>query len=145
VTLPVPHPGLVIRYAYLWKSEHDQGREEGSKDRPCAIVMTATDDDGEVQVLVLPITHSPPRRDTDAVEIPTVTKKRLGLDSERSWIVITEVNEFIWPGPDISPVPGGDDSSIVHGVLPPSLFDIVREQFLARLERSGAARVPRTE
>jgi hypothetical protein len=32
VSLPDPHPGLVIRYAYLWKREYDEGREEGSKD-----------------------------------------------------------------------------------------------------------------
>jgi hypothetical protein len=57
VTLPAPHPGLVIRYAYLWKSEHDQGREEGGKDRPCAIVMTVTDEEGALQVLVLPISQ----------------------------------------------------------------------------------------
>lgn len=40
MSLPRPQPGLVIRYAYLWKREYDQGRDEGSKDRPCAIVMT---------------------------------------------------------------------------------------------------------
>jgi hypothetical protein len=40
VSLPEPHPGLVIRYAYPWKREFDEGHEEGSKDRPCAIVVT---------------------------------------------------------------------------------------------------------
>jgi hypothetical protein len=39
VTWPVPRPGLVIRYSYLWESEVRQGREEGTKDRPCAIVL----------------------------------------------------------------------------------------------------------
>ena len=28
MSFPDPHPGLVIRYAYLWKREHDEGREE---------------------------------------------------------------------------------------------------------------------
>ncbi len=95
-------------------------------------------------MLVLPITHALPRDAADAMEIPRVTKQRLGLDGERSWIVITEVNEFIWPGPDLRPVPGGD-GSIVYGVLPPRLFDVVRDRFLARAERSEAARVPRSE
>lgn len=144
MSLPAPHPGLVIRYAYLWKREHDAGREEGSKDRPCAIIMAVTDDEGESQVLVLPITHTLPYDEADAVEIPLVTKQRLGLDGERSWIVITEVNEFVWPGPDLRPVPGGD-GSIAYGVLPPRLFDAVRERFLDRCGRNKAARVPRTE
>lgn len=144
VSLPTPHPGLVIRYAYLWKREYEAGRDEGSKDRPCAIVMAVIDDEGESQVLVLPITHTPPYDDADAVEIPRVTKQRLGLDGERSWVVITEVNEFIWPGPDLRPVPGGD-GSIAYGVLPPRLFEAVRDRFLARCEQSSAARVPRTE
>ena len=43
-------------------------------------------------------THSAPRRVDDAIEIPPATQQRLGLDSERSWIVITEANEFVWPG-----------------------------------------------
>lgn len=144
MSLPAPHPGLVIRYAYLWKREYEAGREEGRKDRPCAIVMAVTDDEGESTVLVLPITHAPPHEAADAVEIPRVTKQRLGLDGERSWIVVTEVNEFIWPGPDLRPVPGGD-GSIAYGTLPPRLFDAVRDRFLARAERDGAVRVPRTE
>jgi hypothetical protein len=144
VSLPAPHPGLVIRYAYLWKREYEAGREEGSKDRPCAIIMAVTDDEGESQVLVLPITHTPPYDAADAVEIPLVTKQRLGLDGERSWIVITEVNEFVWPGPDLRPVPGGD-GSVAYGVLPPRLFEVVRDRFLDRSGRSKAVRVPRTE
>lgn len=40
VSFPDPHPGLVIRYAYLWKREYDEGREDGSKDRPCSIVLS---------------------------------------------------------------------------------------------------------
>lgn len=144
MSLPAPHAGLVIRYSYLWKREFEAGREEGSKDRPCAIVMAVTDDEGEAQVLVLPVTHTPPYNAAEAVEIPRATKQRLGLDGERSWIMITEVNEFIWPGPDLRPVPGGD-GSIVYGVLPPGLFDKVRKQFLARSARGGAVHVPRTE
>jgi len=38
VPLPAPELGLVISYAYLWSSEADAGREEGGKDRPCAVV-----------------------------------------------------------------------------------------------------------
>jgi len=38
---PSPHPGLVLHDAYLWHAEHKQGQEEGIKDRPCVIVLTA--------------------------------------------------------------------------------------------------------
>jgi hypothetical protein len=145
VSFPTPHAGLVIRYAYLWKREYEQGREEASKDRPCAIVMAVADEGGGQQVLVLPITHSPPSEPTDAIEIPLATKNRLSLDSERSWIVISEANEFAWPGPDLRPIAGGDTSTIAYGVLPPRFFAFVRDQFLQRSQPEPSTRVPRTE
>jgi hypothetical protein len=39
VPLPRPEPGLVLSYSYLWHTEHEEGREEGVKDRPCVIVV----------------------------------------------------------------------------------------------------------
>jgi hypothetical protein len=145
VSFPDPHAGQVIRYAYLWKREFDAGRDEGSKDRPCAIVMAVVDADGEKEVLVLPITHSPPVDPTQGIEIPTATKNRLGLDCERSWIVITEANEFTWPGPDLRAVPGRDVSTITYGTLPPRFFAHVRDKFLELDQRQKSARVKRTE
>jgi hypothetical protein len=145
VSFAEPYAGLVIRYSYLWKREFDAGREEGTKDRPCAIVMTVVDEDGDKDVLVLPITHSSPADPADAVEIPAATKSRLGLDGERSWIVITEANEFVWPGPDLRTVPGRDDSTIAYGPLPPRFFAYVRDKFLERDRSEKSGRVKRTE
>ncbi len=145
MSFPDPYPGLVIRYAYLWKREFDAGRDEGTKDRPCAIVVTVVDDEGDKEVWVLPISHSPPIDPADAVEIPTVTKNRLGLDSERSWIGLTEANVFLWPGPDLRAVPGRDASSISYGTLPPRFFAHVRDKFLERDKREKAPRVRRSE
>lgn len=142
---PTPHPGLVIRYSYLWSREADLGREEGSKDRPCALVMAITGEAAEQRVIVLPITHSPPTSSGDAIEIPTETKARLRLDSERSWVVIGEANEFVWPGPDLRPIPGRDPSAIAYGVLPPRFFAEIRDKFLERDRRERASRVKRTE
>jgi hypothetical protein len=48
--------------------------------------------------LVCPVTHSPPSDPGDAIEIPPATKRRLGLDDERSWIVLTESNRFVCQG-----------------------------------------------
>ncbi len=145
MSFPEPYAGLVIRYSYLWKREFDSGREEGTKDRPCAIVLAFVDEDGDKEVLVLPITHSPPANPADAIEIPTVTKSRLGLDGERSWIAITEANEFVWPGPDLRPVPGRDASTIAYGPLPPRFFAYVRDTFLERDLHEKSRRVRRTE
>ena len=144
--LPAPVPGLVIRYGYLWDSEYQAGREEG-KDRPCAIVaaLRPADDPGEIRVLVLPITHSPPAQADIAVEIPPRVKERLRLDAERSWVVLSEWNEFTWPGPDVRRAPGGDESSVAYGMLPPGLFAIIRDRFLALMTARRARRVPRTE
>ena len=59
--LPQPVAGLIIRYSYLWYREHLEGRDEGQKDRPCAIVAAVrVDENGDTRALVLPITHSPP-------------------------------------------------------------------------------------
>jgi hypothetical protein len=145
VSFPAPYPGLVIRYSYLWRREHLEGREEGTKDRPCAIVMSVVDDEGEQEILVLPITHTAPANPADAVEIPAETKNRLGLDFDRSWIVISEANEFLWPGPDLRAIPGRDESTIAYGALPPRFFTHVRERFLERDRREKSIRVERSE
>jgi hypothetical protein len=108
VLLPAPVPGLVIRYSYLWHNEHLASREEGQKDRLCAIVaaLRPAADPDETRVLVLPVTHSPPAQPALAVEIPAPVKERLRLDAERSWVMLSEWNEFIWPGPDVRRAPG---------------------------------------
>jgi hypothetical protein len=99
---PEPEVGLVISYSYLWKEEEERGQVEGRKDRPCAIVLAIDHPDPEVdghkQVAVVPITHSPPHDPEVAVEIPPRVKEHLGLDAERSWVILDEVNVFTWPG-----------------------------------------------
>lgn len=126
--LPKPEPGLVISYAYLWHDEARRGLDEGLKDRPCAIVLVAErEDDGETVVTVVPVTHTPPQRPEEAVEIPAPTKSRLGLDDQRSWIVVTEINRFVWPGPDLRPVPRSSPRRFAYGFLPPKLYALVRD------------------
>jgi len=131
----------VIRYAYLWRAEYLRGQEEGVKDRPCAMVMVSVDEKGDQVVTVVPVTHTPPG-DADAVEIPAATKRRLGLDDQRSWIVVNEANVFVWPGPDLRPSTSGAPEIVAYGLLPRSLFHEVRERFL-RCAAAGA--VKRTE
>jgi hypothetical protein len=131
VSLPLPRPGLVIRYAYLWESEARQGYEEG-KDRPCAVVLVVLREGEHPIVRVLPITHTVPVDPADALEIPLLTKERLGLDSKRSWVVLSEANDFIWPGPDLRPLPGRDASTVAYGFLPPGFMKVLRERLEKR-------------
>jgi hypothetical protein len=118
VPLPQPVPGLVIRYSYLWHSEYLQGREEGQKDRRCAIIAAIRADDQGATPWCCRFTHSPPGDASLAVEIPGKVKQRLQLDHARSWVVLSEWNEFIWPGLDLRRVPAADDSSVAYGMLP---------------------------
>lgn len=145
MAMDLPQPGQVIRYSYLWHDEFRRGLEEGRKDRPCAVILALTQADGEMQVVVMPITHSPPLDPSHAVEIPAATKRRLGLDDQQSFIVLTEANRFLWPGPDLRPFETRAGSSLVYGLLPRRLFLEVRDRFvaLARVGRSGF--VPRTD
>ena len=104
--IPTPEPGLVLNYAYLWHDEYRAGREEGRKNRPSVIVLCLTrENDDTTVVTVLPITHSIPIDPNSAVEIPLPGIRHLGLDDERSWIVVAEGNEFAWPGYDLRKVP----------------------------------------
>jgi len=136
---------LVIRYSYLWASEHARGQEEGIKDRPCAVVLATANEAGDQVVTVLPISHTPPSNPLLAVEIPALVKRRLKLDEERSWVVLTEANRFVWPGPDLRPLRPGDAQSTAYGPLPYRLAEEIRLKFIAALKDRTARAVPRTE
>ena len=80
-----------------------------------------------------------------ALELPMGTKRRLGLDDLPSWIVLNEWNDFLWPGPDLRPLPGCGPESVALGVLPPDLFAKMRERFLKLAKMQLAKRVWRSE
>jgi hypothetical protein len=63
-------------------------------------------------------------------------KRHLGLDDDRSWIVVSEGNEFLWPGYDLRKLPHSDRYD--YGFLPPRFFDRVRDAFIA-FYRAGKA------
>jgi hypothetical protein len=81
-----------------------------------------------MQLIFLPITHAAPVDPKAAIEISLPVKKHLGLDDARSWIVIAEGNEFVWPGYDLRKAPKTDGYEF--GFLPPRLFNQVRDAFV---------------
>jgi len=127
--LPDPEVGLVICYEFLWSNEAASGQVEGVKKRPAVIVIAAKNQSGQTVTVVVPITHSPPRDPAFAVEIPSRVKQHLGLDDERSWAILDELNEFIWPGLDLYPIPG-KPGRFAYGLLPPALFRQIKDKIL---------------
>lgn len=75
------------------------------------------------------MTHSAPADPATAIEIPLAVKKHLGLDDTRSWVIVAEGNEFIWPGHDLRKVLKTDNYDF--GFLPPRLFKLIRDAFVA--------------
>ena len=144
MTWPTPQPGLVIRYSYLWHWEWVEGELEHQTSSACALILAVQDGTEGPRVFALPIVHTPPADGQTAIELPAALKVRLGLNAERSWIVLDEFNDFTWPGPDLRLLPGKGPESAAYGLLPPRLFRAVRERFLATIRTKQAARVART-
>ena len=98
----------VIRYPYLWSREAGKGETEGRKERPVAVGVRIPRAGGDL-VLFFPITTKQPERGRFAFEIPTIEKRRAGLDADRSlWINMDEYNSdlvgtsfYIEPEPPI--------------------------------------------
>jgi hypothetical protein len=142
---PEPKVGWLLGYSYLWAADYRRGGEEGAKNRPCALVAATRRDGDRIVAIVVPVTHSPPVDPQTAIEIPGVTKARLGLDAQRSWIICNEANIFAWPGPDLRAVPGRTPSGIWFGPLPPKLAKAAREKLLGYARAGRLRGVPRTE
>lgn len=137
--LPPPRRGSVIHYAYLWASEEQRGREEARKDRLVLVLaLSVIQANGATEVLVVAITHRPPANEADAVVLPAAIKRQLGLDASPSWIVTTEANAFLWPGPDLRPVPRRKPATVVYGEIPDALLRKVARCFWPIASVSGA-------
>lgn len=128
-----PRIGAVISYSYLWAEEADDGRTEGRKDRPAAIIMARGNLGPAKIAYVLPVTHTPPRASDGErmVELPASIKRQLGLDDSPSWIVIDELNVFAWPGFDLRAVPNSLPPKCEYGILPNGYFERVKTRMLA--------------
>jgi mRNA-degrading endonuclease toxin of MazEF toxin-antitoxin module len=140
VKKPDPEIGLVIRYDFLWSHEQAKGYAQGAKERPCVIVTAiARKTTGQIEILVAPITHAPPREGVTAIEIPVAVGRHLGLDDARSFIIADQANSLSWDDPGIAPVQPG--VRWTYGRLPKALYDRLRAAMmdLARKRRLKAA------
>jgi len=142
VILPDPKPGLVIRYSFLWSHERAKGLVEGSKDRPCAIVVAARKQGSDTLVMVAPITHRTPDDPAASAEIPADVCRHLRLDAGRHWIRFDQLNQFFWPGYDLRRLPNG---SYGYGMLPRGLFQQLLGGILDRSKKGRQIVIPRDE
>lgn len=145
MALPKPENGLVICYSYLWRHEAVTGLTEGRKNRPAAILLCVQPQGSSApQVTVAPITHRPPADPDICVEIPAAVKAHLGLDGEKSWVVLTDLNVFNWPGFDLHPIPG-DPGRFAYGHLPPGFYRRLIERFLQLRQERKVRLQPRVD
>jgi hypothetical protein len=141
VAKPAPQSGLVIRYDYLWIEEEKAGREEGGKDRPCAVVVAIPADARQpLRAIVCAITHAPPTSPGEKIAIPPRVKAHLGLDADQSWIAVGEVNIVDWDDPGIVPVAS---NQWAYGMLPPALAKRVVDEVAAKSARGRLGFVDR--
>ncbi|MGH6924571.1 MAG: hypothetical protein ACRED5_12605 [Propylenella sp.] len=145
-----PEIGLVLCYAYLWKEDAEAGRLESSKDRPAVVVLARRDVGPSELVYVAPVTHSPPSRPDEKVEIGHAVKRHLGLDADASWISATELNVFAWPGPDLRPIRrplagSSEDIPCYYGFLPRGLFNELKRAILANWAAGRVRAIKREE
>ena len=94
---------------------------------------------------MVPVTHSPPADKADAIEMPPALKAFLGLDDLPSWIVVSETNDFFWPGPDLRPRRGFSPARFDYGMLPPRFFAHLRDRVLQAARSRRLRSVPRTK
>jgi hypothetical protein len=141
VPLPEPRPGLVVRYDYLWVREAAAGRHQG-KERPACLVAAMDSSASPRFVVILPITHTRPHRDTIGVEIPPKVGRALGLDDAPNWVIVSEHNVDEWPNAGLTPIPGRP-GVFSYGFIPPGLFAQVKAKFLELHDKGRSARTRR--
>jgi hypothetical protein len=105
------------------------------------LVAVERQQSGEIVVMALPITHRPPDDASTAVEMPQTVKQHLGLDYERSRVVVNEANQFLWPGYDLRKIPSRDEFH--YGFLPPRFFNEIFAAVRAYRKRSKMTITPR--
>lgn len=88
---------IIPAYPYLWRREKDRGEDAGRKSRPVCVAIAMKDPAGLTHLALLAITGSEPTRDQNAVELPALEIRRIGLAShKRAWLIVSEYNYDIF-------------------------------------------------
>ena len=136
--LPVPEIGRVVHYGFIWAGSDRGAPPDAAKSRPCLIAdveeVSEPDAGGRRvrRVTYLPISHTPPRKGEEAIEVPPRVAQHLGLTREKSYIYVSYAVEDDWPF-DLEPKPGSAECD--HGLVPPRLFEAIAERFASHLRR----------
>lgn len=122
-----PEVGDVIRYRYLWA--HDVAKGEDAKQaRPC-LVLQASEVNGGLEVVLLPICDDPPVRGRYVSILPR-SRAAAGLADYGSYIVVGECNVSAWPSWDSVPVTAKDTGEVVpHGRLDGTMMAAARNGY----------------
>jgi hypothetical protein len=88
---------IVPAYPYLWRREKDRGEDAGRKNRPVCVAIAMKDTAGLTHLALLAITGSEPTGDQNAVELPALEVRRIGLRAnKRAWVIVSEYNYDIF-------------------------------------------------
>ena len=133
-------PGDVILYPYRWAREAaGQRAPEGSKTRPCGVVVAAVTAAGRTHLLLAAISSKPPRSDQEALVLPEIERRRAGLDTTReAWIYVSEANE------DVEGASIYLTNEPTTGAISKAFLERVKAAFLRRLGGRASSVVNRT-
>jgi hypothetical protein len=136
MTEAAPKNGHIVRYAYLWRREFEQGEESGRKARPVCVTVVLPNAPGATRVLLFPITSQPPQTGRAALTIPETELRRTGLAGP-AWIVLDDCNVDLWE------VSFHVEDRTPLGRFSYAFFARVRDVALAQLEARRLRPVPR--
>jgi hypothetical protein len=132
--------GSIVTYPYLWRWQHDEGRENPEKDRPVCLAISVQDSRLDLtHLVILPISGTPPSSAQSALEIPPLEIRRAGLSMfRRGWITVSEYNYDIaersyYFEPNQKP----------RGMFGPSFMEEIRRALRPMLA-AGQSRIDRT-
>jgi len=128
--------GTLVEYQFLWRHEANAGQEEGTKRRPCAIILRSPNPFSD-RLFLIPITTKEPRASTPSLEIPELEARRMGLTEPlRRWVILDQVNVDEIPSYVLEP-----DAKI--GDIGKSFFNKILTEFRAVI--SGRAMINRRD
>lgn len=94
-------------------------------------------------VLYLPVTHTEPGPEEEAIEIAPHVQAAAGLDGRRQWLLVSQGNRDTWPE-DVFHLP--KKPGVFHyGYLPPGFFKSVQVAFARLYAQKKLGILPRND